>query len=78
MSFPQNFTVTLDYFRCDRCARYYAVETGAAYECPYCAKVRINKVYEDLAVVRQHRNGLSTTISRLRGHITKLKKGGAA
>ena len=78
MSFAQSFTITMDNFRCAHCARYYAVETGTAYECPYCAKVRINKVYDDLATVRQHRDGLATTISRLRGHITKLKKGGAA
>lgn len=78
MSFERTFTIDFSSYRCNRCHRHYAIESGAAHQCPYCAK-------RDLTEARNRDNVLIRTlienssektrrISALKGVITRMRK----
>jgi predicted RNA-binding Zn-ribbon protein involved in translation (DUF1610 family) len=53
--------------RCYACGKFWASEREASGQCPSCASDEITRACND-------RDILATTVSRLRGVITRMKK----
>lgn len=65
----ETFSVNIHWIRCPWCARYFAIEHGSNWRCPYCAPAAIQKAHD-------RADGLYRSNAQLRGQVARLKKGG--